>query len=286
MVTNLTYTVSFIFKINRNRIIKFILITFLSANFLRADSIIDGNGNRFALTETGTLLIKSGQRVTLKNLILDGVQGERLIMKDGTSQLVLHDSKIILLNDYSFSQGSMEIINNSSIEGEFTFTFSGHNLLIRDTSELKIGNNTTFVCTPTSQIRTPIRFQGATSTLHLENAIFKNNNSVNGIVFANGNFKISGSSTLDSAGTSLNSLTTPLTLINQLNVASSQNINMCIWSPNSRYLIFGSDSDGGANPEIKIFQPPKMAKTPELILENGTINLEKDISINSIEIQI
>ncbi|MCK4265404.1 PD40 domain-containing protein [Candidatus Babeliales bacterium] len=184
----------------------FLIVLFvLSINLMHADTTIDGDGNRLTLTETGSLLIQAGQKVTLKNLILDGVQDERLIMEDGTSQLVLHDSKIILSNDYSFSQGSIEIINNSSIEGEFTFTFSGHNLLIRDTSELKIGDNTTFVCTPTGGLRTPIHFQTNTSSLLLDNAIFKNNNidyqgNYLGLIFSNGKLVVDGTSYIQNVG--------------------------------------------------------------------------------------
>ncbi|MCK4265509.1 hypothetical protein KAW80_04090, partial [Candidatus Babeliales bacterium] len=161
----------------RNIIFTFtIIITTTLSNFLNADITINGNGNSLKLTSNGLLKVEAGKTLTLKNLTLAQLRDERLIMKDSTSKLKLDNARIILDSDYSFSQGSIEILNHSSIEGEFTFTFSGHNLLIDKNATFEIGKNTTFVCTPSGGLNTPIRFEDETSSLFLNNATFKNNN--------------------------------------------------------------------------------------------------------------
>ncbi len=175
------------------------------SNFTYADLTIDGKGNTLTLNSGGILKVGAGKTLTLKDLTLTNLNGERIIMTNATSKLKLDNAKIVLDDSYSFSQGSMEIINNSSIEGEFTFTFSGHNLLIRNASELKIGYNTTFVCTPTGGLNTPIRFQTDTSSLFLDNATLKNNNidyqdNYLGLIFSNGKLVVDGTSYIQNVG--------------------------------------------------------------------------------------
>ncbi|MCK4264774.1 beta-propeller fold lactonase family protein [Candidatus Babeliales bacterium] len=185
----------------------YLLITLINLSvFMNADITIDGNGNTLELSSSGILKVGAGKTLTLKNLTLKKLSAERIIMINGTSKLKLDNARIILDDAYSFSQGSIEILNNSVIEGEFTFTFSGHNLFIDKNSTLEIGKNTTFVCTPTGGIINPIYFEDETSSLFLNNATFKNHNLDNqgnylGLIFTNGNFVVDGTSYLENAGT-------------------------------------------------------------------------------------
>ena len=166
---------------------KFILLI-LSYSCLFADLAIDGNGGILSLSPTSSIEVRAASKLTLQNVTLTGVNASTLHMWHGTSRIVLQSSKLILDDNYSFSQGSIEVSGDSAIEGEFTFTFSGHNLVIRPGSELCLGRNLEFVCTPTSRIRFPIVFQDDTSKLRLNNCTFKNNNEIQGIVFTNGQF--------------------------------------------------------------------------------------------------
>ena len=189
---------------------KLFLLTIFITNSYAADSYFNRDWDILELSSTFSLVAPYGSNLTLKNLTLTGVQDERLIMEGPTSKLILNNANIILSNSYSFSQGSLQINNNSSIEGEYTFTFSGHNLFIDTASKLTIGNNTTFVCTPTLGNTKAIQFEDAISTLALNNATFVNNNigyfqDATGLVFTKGNLEIAGTSILDSIGTDTNS---------------------------------------------------------------------------------
>ncbi|MCK4264776.1 WD40 repeat domain-containing protein [Candidatus Babeliales bacterium] len=183
-----------------------IIILINLSTFINADLTIDGNGNTLELSNNGELVVEAGKTLTLKDMTLTKLSGERLIMTNGTSKLKLDNARIVLDDAYSFSQGSIEVLNHSIIEGEFTFTFSGHNLFINKNSTLKIGENTTFVCTPTGGIINPILFENETSSFFLDNATFKNHNldhegNYLGLIFTNGNFVIDGTSYLENAGT-------------------------------------------------------------------------------------
>ena len=185
--------------------IYFLIISMSLGRFTYADVTINGNGNTLELSSSGVVTVEAGKTLTLKDLTLTNLNGERIIMKNGTSKLKLDNAKIILDDAYSFSQGSIEVLNNSVIEGEFTFTFSGHNLFINKNSTLEIGRNTTFVCTPSGGLNTPIRFEDETSSLFLNNATFKNNNldyqsNSLGLIFSNGNLVIDGTSYLQNTG--------------------------------------------------------------------------------------
>ena len=186
--------------------IYFLIISMSLGRFTYADVTINGNGNTLELSSSGVVTVEAGKTLTLKDLTLTNLNGERIIMKNGTSKLKLDNAKIILDDAYSFSQGSIEVLNNSVIEGEFTFTFSGHNLFINKNSTLEIGRNTTFVCTPSGGLINPIHFKDITSSFFLNNATFKNHNldhqgNYLGLILTNGNFIIDGTSYLENAGT-------------------------------------------------------------------------------------
>ena len=88
----------------RNKLL-FTLLSFMALNTIHGSLIIDGEGNELELTDSGNLEVIAGSKLTLKNLILTGLQDERLIMKDGTSKLVLNDAKIVLSGAYKEAQG-------------------------------------------------------------------------------------------------------------------------------------------------------------------------------------
>ena len=184
---------------------------FFISNFglLQADLIIDGGGGSLELSVTFSVRVGTGSKMTFRDLTVDNLSSDRLIMNHSTSQLVLQNSTLSLDGNYSFTQGSLVIKGDCTITGTAgtLFTFHGHNILIDDNSTLRV-KNVTFQAAPTSRMRQLVRYGNSTSELLLDNATFKCDNSPSalmssgGMMMVGGNLVIEGSSVIDNTGTS------------------------------------------------------------------------------------
>jgi len=195
-----------------------------SFSLIRADLIIEGGGGILELDQTSTLRVSAGSALTFRNVTVDrlsGVAGDslasRLVMDHSTSKLVLDDCTLVLDDDYTFTQGSIEIVGDVTITGSGkAFNFRGHDLLIRRDATLRISDYAKFVYDPsitdTSSASTNelgsrhIRFENGTSAFCLSNGIFRIQNTY-GCIFVGGNFLVEGTGILENSNTlSSNSL--------------------------------------------------------------------------------
>ena len=182
---------------------------FISFGLLKADLIVDGGGGSLELSRTFSVQIGTGVKMTFRNLTVENLSSDRLIVDHSTSQLVLQNSTLSLDGNYSFTQGSLVIKGDCTITGTAgtLFTFHGHNILIDDNSTLRV-KNVTFQAAPTSRMRQLVRYGNSTSELLLDNATFKCDNSPSalmssgGMMMVGGNLVIEGSSVIDNTGTS------------------------------------------------------------------------------------
>jgi hypothetical protein len=188
--------------------LKFIYALFLF-NILHAEIVIDGNFGTLSLSQSSTLSVPTNNTLRLKNITVNGIKANRIAMMGTTAKIILEDANLIIDDNYTFSQGIIEIRGNCNFSTTTTFeatlTYSGHHLLIQKNAELTInGPNLVFNCAPDSGIRRQIKFKDPSSTLCINNATLKNNNIYNGLRFISGTLKIEGTSTIDSTNTVTN----------------------------------------------------------------------------------
>lgn len=152
------------------------MLCIFGIKIIKADSTIDGQGNELTLTADGTLTVSGDSTLTLKDLILKGLSGERLIMEAPSSMLVLRDCKVILDGNYSLTQGNLQIKNDVTISGS-TFTFAqttSSDVTILANSKLLLDKNLTYSYDATPDVgesqddtKSKLILTNKTSVLHL-----------------------------------------------------------------------------------------------------------------------
>ena len=134
--------------------------------------VIDGQGNRLNLSSTSNIFVSEDERLVLKNLKLNNLSGERLIMEGPNSHLELQNVNILLDGNYSFTMGTMFFRDNVSIGGTYTFGYnSSQNSTIDSYSTLLLDENLTWSWgAPVGNIQGNIYFTDGTSRLTMNNS--------------------------------------------------------------------------------------------------------------------
>ena len=180
----------------RKKLLLAVFCGLASLGLLKSDMVFDGGGGILDLSSTFSIQVTPGAQLTLRNITLDKLSFTRLIMDHVTSKIVLDDCTIVLDGDYTFTQGAIEVLGNSTIRGRgHTFNFQGHNLLIRKDSSLNV-KDCSFKYNPTTLNPRCFRFEDETAALHLNSGTFKVENNL-GCIFVGGNLVIDGGSLID-----------------------------------------------------------------------------------------
>ena len=139
------------------------------------NSIISGQGNCLTLLPTCTIRIAANSSLLLKNIIVQGLETGRIIPLDSTSTLSLKSAKLFLDNNYTFSQGTLDIKNKVSIFGDgLTFTFGTDQLsTINQDSTLKLNDGLIFDYAPSNNEQDLLKLVDKSATLFLNGATLK-----------------------------------------------------------------------------------------------------------------
>ncbi|MCK4265434.1 hypothetical protein KAW80_03690 [Candidatus Babeliales bacterium] len=152
----------------------FALFVFLFFSKFYPSMIIDGGGNILELSETGSLWIEDNSQLTLKDLTLKNLSGERLVMGGPDSVLVLHDVFVCLDGNYSFTQGAILFESAVEFRGTHTFAYtSDMTSTITSCATLTFDTCLTFSYNPASarrknDVRELIEFRDTTARLFLK----------------------------------------------------------------------------------------------------------------------
>ncbi|HBS48467.1 TPA: hypothetical protein DEO28_01025 [Candidatus Dependentiae bacterium] len=89
---------------------------------LKADVIIDGEGNYLNLSVTSSLYVSEAESLILQNIVVNNLQGttntnSRLVMEGLGSDLQLRDAVVNLSGDYSLTTGSLEFKEKAYLQG-------------------------------------------------------------------------------------------------------------------------------------------------------------------------
>ncbi|MFH1643664.1 MAG: hypothetical protein ABIA74_00615 [bacterium] len=133
---------------------------------------VEGNGERVEFVDGCNLKIEKGSTIIFRNISLNNLGGDKLICLDDNSKIILDNVAVNLNGNYTFSIGSLEILNNVDLKGSYTFEYNSNipikintysELLFDDEITIKLGDN----------IKTPFLLTDKTSILKTKNANFK-----------------------------------------------------------------------------------------------------------------
>lgn len=134
--------------------------------------IVDGRRNRIIFNPDGHLIIGSGSSLTLKNIELDGITGDKIFCIDDSGQLVLDEMRWVQDSDYSFTNGSITFVNKVNFVGPYyTFAYqSAMTSTIAKHSIMYLEQKFTLSYDPPVARKDLLVFQDHTSILYLDGA--------------------------------------------------------------------------------------------------------------------
>lgn len=137
------------------------------------NSMINGNGSVLTLLPTATLIVGANASLTLKDITINGMSNNTLYTSSTTSTFILNNTTINLSNQYTFSQGSMEIYNDVLITGSSfgVFYSSPSPCTIESFSQFMLDLGVTFSYVPSNSSNTNFTFVNNTSQLYLRGGI-------------------------------------------------------------------------------------------------------------------
>jgi hypothetical protein len=113
-------------------------------------NVLNGQGNTFSLgttsgTSTNIIQVGTGSTLTLRNIVLDNVNGTNIQCVDNTGIIIFEDAQLNLTNNFSFATGSLQVQNSLIITGSNnTFTYISPEVsTILDESKLIINGGVT-----------------------------------------------------------------------------------------------------------------------------------------------
>jgi hypothetical protein len=134
------------------------------------DCIINGNGQVVNLTDTGEISVLSGASLAFRNIQLQKVHDQNINCVDDSATLKFDNVEWIQSDDYLFDKGSILFDNYSAFIGPHTFCYSSaRTSTINTLSELHMLGKFTFQLN-TSDMKTTIAMEDATSFLHFEDS--------------------------------------------------------------------------------------------------------------------
>lgn len=136
---------------------------------VRTHTTVEGRGQTYELKHA--LTIHAGSSLRLRNCVVTGVTSDLLQLKKGKSRLVLDNTVLILVEDFHFAQGNIDIKNMSEIRGSYTwYHTSPEALFIGKDSTLLCSKNLLYYYCPASRTKNGIRCADESSTLMLHDA--------------------------------------------------------------------------------------------------------------------
>lgn len=160
---------------------------------------ITGNGNILYLLAEGELVVECGSQLTLKNLIIKGINSDKIRCSDDASVLVLDNVTWLQNGDYAFSTGALRFENENEILGNsVTFAFqTSRTSTILSESSLFLDAGVTFSYDPIIIAqRDLLEFQSLTSELILNGCTL--HTTVTGLQLKEGKMHVKRTSNLSS----------------------------------------------------------------------------------------
>jgi 6-phosphogluconolactonase (cycloisomerase 2 family) len=172
-----------------------VCLTFSGRSFIR------GNGNILDFGATSTISIARGSTLTFSDITLNNIHESNLKCLDNLATLSLINTVIVLDNNYTFTQGKLDIVDNVVVSGNNIFEYkSDQALTINRASKLTmLGSALSYI--PTTSSSQLITFVDQSSQLYLLDATIYA--SAAGLSLIKGSLIVEGFSSLIADGTNV-----------------------------------------------------------------------------------
>ncbi|MCX5921743.1 MAG: hypothetical protein NTX86_00200 [Candidatus Dependentiae bacterium] len=147
-------------------------LSLMSTWTINGDVSVHGNGNILEFGSTGQIVVADGAHLTFKDIWLTTMSSSNLVCLGDASCITLDDVTWIQDSDFTFSTGSMKIVNTVDMSGPYTFMYdSAQTSTITQKSELYINNGLTLLVGKKSDdaLVEPFEFIDLSSVLKIEN---------------------------------------------------------------------------------------------------------------------
>jgi len=87
------------------------------------DVIIEGNNRYLDLEDSGAIVVERGSTLTLKDITIRGVSGNKLRCLDDSGRIILNNVVLEMNGNYTFDKGALEFYNDFFLSGGYTFSY-------------------------------------------------------------------------------------------------------------------------------------------------------------------
>jgi hypothetical protein len=144
-----------------------------------AESTLDGGGTFLEISDGGGIVVEEGSSLLLENVVLREISDNNLRCLDSAATLSFQNVTLILDGDYSFTVGSLEVIDNLHIKGKYVFAYqSAQTSTVHTYGRIVLDKGVTFSYDPIynsevsnwDQARNFLAFDDDTAVLELKGA--------------------------------------------------------------------------------------------------------------------
>ncbi|MCB9493802.1 MAG: hypothetical protein H6679_06035 [Epsilonproteobacteria bacterium] len=133
------------------------------------EAVVDGHGCILDLKDSGSLVVRPGATLTIRNTIIAGLKDYSIRCMDDSGKIVLDNVKLIQSDSFTFTNGSFRFQNEVDFMGSSTFFYqSGMTSTIARNSELRIGEQMFVEMGKKYAYREPLYCEDNTSVWHLD----------------------------------------------------------------------------------------------------------------------
>lgn len=146
--------------------------TIITGNiFLNNSCTIRGNGNQLSFGSQGALLVRKNSNVCFEDVIISGVQDNKIICLDDSGSIVFENCSIDMNAQYTYSRGSLLFSGINELSGGAAFIFSSRGTMSIDSwSTLLVNDNVVFQYAPVRARRDLISLADRTSQIYFDQA--------------------------------------------------------------------------------------------------------------------
>ena len=179
------------------------------------NSVLNGQGHCLNLASTSSLLVGENSSLLIKNIIIKGLNDQRMQGTDSTSTFLFKNVELVLDGDFTFQNGHFDVLKELKIAGkDHTFTYLSDQVsTVSACGSLILDHGITFSYAPSIAADNLLQFSDNTAHLKLQSATVHAATSAGlilqkGLLLVDGLSFFSSESTLPSEGITLGDGTT------------------------------------------------------------------------------
>ncbi len=194
--------------------------------------VLKGGWNVLVLDPAAEIYIEKGSTLMIKDLKIKGLSDGQLVCLDDNSYLKIYNAKTKLSNNYSFTHGYLDILEEFEVHGTYTFDYaSSKRLAIGPCAMLRMKEGSTLSYNPPTTNRNLFELQHELSTIELDGATLHSTST--GLQLTGGYLLINGDSQIKSDAATLSEAVTfgdGVSISNNINISIEPSGNLSVAS--------------------------------------------------------